>query len=270
MPDTRPRLLFTVIVFLLCLPVASPVSAASQRARKHAAKQVQAAPPPQVPAGPLTQLTLEEIPSTPPQVTFHNNQLTIVAENSTLSDILHAVQKQTGAVVETPANAGERVVAHLGPGPARDVLASLLNGSHFDYVMLGSAENPTAVSHLILTAKSGEANEVPVQQANAAPPPPQPEQDVTQDLGGDDFATADEEPEAEIPADQQVQAEDQQQQQQQLPNGQIMRSPQQLLQELQQRQMMQQQQQQNGGQAPTPAAPQGFPIPPDQNAQPPQ
>ena len=44
---------------------------------------------------------------------------------------------------------------HLGPGPARDVLAALLNGSHFNYVMLGSAAHPDSVDRLILTSKSG-------------------------------------------------------------------------------------------------------------------
>ena len=78
-----------------------------------------------------------------------------MAENSTLADILRAVRTQTGAAIEVPPNATERVVAHLGPGPARDVLAALLNGSHFNYVMLGSAAHPDSVDRLILTSKSG-------------------------------------------------------------------------------------------------------------------
>jgi hypothetical protein len=79
------------------------------------------------------------MPTSAPQVSFHNDQLTIVAHNSTLGDVLRAVRNQTGAAVEIPANATERVVGRFGPGPARDVLAVLLNGSHFNYVMLGSA-----------------------------------------------------------------------------------------------------------------------------------
>ena len=278
MAGTRFKFLLTAVGFLLCLAVSSPVLAASQRTSKRAIKQVsKPAPAPQVPAGPLTQLTLEEMPVTPPQVSYHDNQLTIVAQNSTLGDILRAVHQQTGAIIDTPGNANDRVVVHLGPGPARDVLASLLNGSHFDYVMLGSAENPTAVAHVILTAKSSSQS-APVQQASAGQPapPPQPEQDATQEVGTDDFATLDDQAEEDTPPDQ-VQADDQQQaqqQQQQLPNGQIMRSPEQLLQELQQRQLLLQQQQQQvngGGQAPpTPAAPQGFPIPNSNQQEPPQ
>jgi hypothetical protein len=264
MQGIRSKLFIALII--LGIAVASPLQAASQHTHKRAAKAAAAPVQPQAPAGPLKPLNLDEIPATPPQVSYGNGQLTIVAQNSTLSDILRAVHQQTGAIVETPGNANERVMVHIGPGPARDVLASLLNGSHFDYVMLGSAENPTAVSHVILTAKSGaaEPNANPVQQANAGQPAAAPDgeqQDVTQDVGTDDFASADDEPQGEIPADQPAPDVDQAQQQpQQMPNGQVMRSPEQLLQELQQRQL---QQQQNGG-APTPAAPQGYPIPPDQ------
>jgi hypothetical protein len=274
MQAARSNFFVVITIALLGLAVVSPLQAATQRARKHAAKSAPQPAQPQVPAGPLSPLNLDEIPAIPPQVSYANGQLTIVAQNSTLGDILRAVHQQTGAVVETPGNANERVMIRLGPGPARDVLAALLNGSHFDYVMLGSAENPSAVAHVILTAKSGgaaaEAN--PVQQANAGQPAPQQEQaeqDVTQDVGTDDFASADDEPQGEVPPDQPAPGDDQAQQQpQQMPNGQVMRSPEQLLQELQQRQL---QQQQNGG-APTPAAPQGYPIPPDQQAppQPPQ
>jgi hypothetical protein len=275
MQAANSKLFVVLMIALLGAAAVSPLQAAPQRARKHAGKAAPQPAQPQVPAGPLAPLNLDEIPASPPQVSYANGQLTIVAQNSTLNDILRAVHQQTGAVVETPGSANERVMTHLGPGPARDVLAALLNGSHFDYVMLGSAENPTAVAHVILTAKSGgaAAETNPVQQANAGQPAPQqeqPEQDVTQDVGTDDFASADDEPQGDIPPDQAAPGDDQAQQQppQQLPNGQVMRSPEQLLQELQQRQL---QQQQNGG-APTPAAPQGYPIPPDQQAppQPPQ
>ena len=107
------------------------------------------------------------MPALPPQVRYSRGQLTIVAENSTLADILRAVRAQTGAMVEVPPNATERVVTHLGPGPARDVLAALLNGTHFNYVMLGSPAHPDSVERLILTSKSGGDPEV-VQAVPAA------------------------------------------------------------------------------------------------------
>lgn len=92
--------------------------------------------------------------------------LTIVAENSSLGDILREVHKSTGAVIDVPANANERVVTRLGPGPARDVLADLLNGSTFNYVMTGSAADPAGLSSVMLMTKTGGAQ-------TASPPPVQ-------------------------------------------------------------------------------------------------
>jgi hypothetical protein len=43
----------------------------------------------------------------------------------------------------------------LGPAPADEVLASLLQGSRFDYVILGQPENPHTVERVLLSIKSG-------------------------------------------------------------------------------------------------------------------
>jgi len=214
------------------------------------------------------------MPTSPPEVQFHQGKLTIRASNSTLGDILRAVGKETGASVDVPGNATERVVGQFGPGQARDVLASLLNGSHFNYVLVGSAENCFALDRVILTSRSS-ANDRPVQTASASPqdqpdqaeagpagsmPPairaanaraiaarsmviPQPAD--TEDMSSDDSA-----PDAPDSADADKQRTagqvDGQQQQPQQPNpfGQpgAVKTPEQLLQELQQRQQQMQQQ----------------------------
>ena len=103
--------------------------------------------------------TLEQSPPTAPRVTFQNGVLTIDATNSTLSQVLRAVQSRTGASIDIPAGAGnERVVAQLGPGQPRDVLNTLLNGSKFDYVILGvTGGDPGAVQKVILTPRQGGA-----------------------------------------------------------------------------------------------------------------
>ena len=182
------------------------------------------------------------MPALPPQVRYSRGLLTIVAENSTLSDILHAVRAQTGADVEIPPNATERVVAHLGPGPARDILAALLNGTHFNYVMLGSPAHPDSVDRLILTSKSGGVPDV----APSAPAAQNTNQFQVDDQGvqGVDIS---EQP-VEDPGENSASAETQQPQ----PNPQQVKTPEQLLRELQMQQQQQQQQQQ---------APQGGPQP---------
>jgi hypothetical protein len=106
------------------------------------------------PAAEILPLAPEQRPAAPPVVTYVDGKLTVVAKNSTLGDILRAVAAKTGASIDVPEAANERVVSQLGPAPARDVMAALLNGSHYNYVMVGTETNPNSVAHVILTAKT--------------------------------------------------------------------------------------------------------------------
>jgi hypothetical protein len=159
-------------------PDAAPAPTPHQNS--HKAPQPVVLPP--MPSGPLTQMPMDQIPPTPAKVTFEAGLLTISAQNSTLGEILRDVRKLTGASIEIPpgSNGGnERVVTHLGPGAPRDVLAVLLNGSSFNYVMIGSNSDPNAVSTVVLMSKppvSGEpqppATAAAVYQNSPAPMPP--------------------------------------------------------------------------------------------------
>jgi hypothetical protein len=99
-------------------------------------------------------LTPEQRPAAAPLVTYIDGKLSVTAKNSTLGDILRAISAKTGASIDIPAGANERVVSQLGPAPPRDVMTALLNGSHFNYVMVGTEANPNAVVHVILTSKT--------------------------------------------------------------------------------------------------------------------
>jgi len=112
---------------------------------------------PPLQSGPLSQVPMDQIPATPAKVSYEGGLLAISAHNSTLSEILRDVRKLTGASIEIPQGASERVVADLGPGAPRDVLALLLNGTSFNYVMLGSNSDPKAVSSVILMLKPSAA-----------------------------------------------------------------------------------------------------------------
>src|SRR5262252_1636291 len=158
---SRWRRIGTVLVLssglLFCgVPNAgAATSGPGQRKTAKKKKQPELPPLPSGPTGqPLRPMPLDAIAAVPPQVTYENNQLTINAPNSTLGDILRAVRKLTGAEIEIPA-APERVVTHLGPGPARDVVAELLNGSRFNYVLLGSPTDNSALTRVVLVAKAG-------------------------------------------------------------------------------------------------------------------
>ena len=102
-------------------------------------------------------LTPEQMPPQPPQVSYLNGQLLVIAHNSTLADVLSAVSSQTGAVIDVPpGSGGERVAGRMGPGPARDVLAALLNGSQFDYVIVASLPNPARVERVVLISNDNK------------------------------------------------------------------------------------------------------------------
>jgi hypothetical protein len=209
-------------------------------------------------------MPLDSIAAMPPQVTYENNQLTIVAPNSTLADVLRAVRKTTGAEIDVPA-APERVVTHLGPGPARDVLADLLNGSRFNYVLLGAAGNDSALTRVVLVSKT-EGATTPNQPAS---PAPQPGVGMAQANPGLVPPQENAPPDANDPAmaddnqnvvddnnngDQQPPPEAAEQQPN--PDQPEVKTPQQMLQEMQQRQMQMQTQQQPG------QPPQGSGMPP--------
>jgi hypothetical protein len=134
---------------------------------------VSSAPPTRAPA-----LVPEQMPPLPPQVTYGNGLLTIVASNSTLSDILQAVAARTGATLDAPASlTAQRVAARLGPGPPRDVLADLLAG--LDYIVVGASNDPDAIRNIIVSPNTSSSLPEPAGMHAAAryqaPPAPQEE-----------------------------------------------------------------------------------------------
>ena len=124
-------------------------------------------------------------PKTPLEVTYRNGSLSIVSNKATLSEVLYAVQQRTGADISIPAGAEqEHVVAELGPAPAPEVLARLLNGSDFNFLILSAPDNPGHVDRVVLSPRDSSAMPLapmqPVAQApeDDVPPVVQPANDV--------------------------------------------------------------------------------------------
>ena len=226
-------------------PAGKPAAPAQQTAAKkdrsgfkfHVMQSVRPVPPPPP--------TPAQMPATRPTVSYNNGQLSIVANNSNLADVLNAVHSQTGAQFDMSGVAPtDRVYVKLGPGAPKDVLAALLDGSRFNYAILGSPNDPTTVQHVVLMPKAAGS---PGTTVAGAPPQPLPGgARVAQQQQQQEETDEDMPPEEEQPAEEQQQPQaDQQQQEQQQPNGQNqVKTPEQLLQELQQMQQQQQQQQQ--------------------------
>jgi hypothetical protein len=136
---------------------------------------------PPVPAKPAPVLNVE----------FQNDRLGIVAHNVSLAQVLSEVQRKTGADIPIPSVAAqEQVVADIVMLPVRDALTALLNGSRFNFIMVGADNDPSKLKSLILTFRAGG-----ISQPAIAPPPSQP-------------AVVDAVPEPEpVPADNQPQPE---------------------------------------------------------------
>jgi len=96
-------------------------------------------------------------PPKAPKVTCIGDQLTIAAENSTLGAVLDAVHSCIGVQVDIPDGAtGKRVFENLGPGPAREVLESLLDGTGLNFAIGSSLADPQKVDSILLLLRPTE------------------------------------------------------------------------------------------------------------------
>jgi hypothetical protein len=104
---------------------------------------------------------LAEMPPKVPKVTCSGDQLTISADNSTLGSVLAAVHTCVGVQVDIPEGAaGSRVFEELGPGPARQVLESLLSGTDFNFVIGSSDTDPQKIESVLLMLRPTETASV--------------------------------------------------------------------------------------------------------------
>jgi len=156
------RLVLIAIACGLAGMISAPAGRAQEsQATPQSSPKANSGPPPEpltAPAAlpPSTLITPEQVRSGEPQVSFDGKQLTIIANNSTLSDILAAVRTSTGAEIDVPTGtSGEHLAeVRLGPGPAREVLASLLSWTDFGYIIQASDKNPQGIQSVLLVARS--------------------------------------------------------------------------------------------------------------------
>ncbi len=93
-----------------------------------------------------------------PNVTFDQGLLSIVADNSTLTEVIRAVQRKIGARIEFPSLAtNEHVAVKLGPARPARVLVELLDEQHLDYAILERGPNPTDI-YMIVSQRATSYN----------------------------------------------------------------------------------------------------------------
>jgi hypothetical protein len=139
-------------------------------------------------------------------VSFHDGLLSIRAYKASLSEVLFAVHQRTGAEVAISAGAEqEQVVADIGPAPAPEVLARLLNGSRFNFLILSAANDPRMLDRVILTprAEGAVTSPSPIQgndEAEDEPPAVAVQSNPPQPLPGSEVPTRPQ-PEVRTPSD---------------------------------------------------------------------
>ncbi len=191
--------IFFTAQFLLDVPLAAqstpvPTHTTAHRHKKPAAAK-SAAPPAPAPAPAAPQIPNWPANNKPAaaSVVWDSHGLFIQASNSSLDQILRDISLKTGAKIEGM-GADERIFGNYGPGPARDVLAELLDGSGYNILLLGDlgqgtprkivlSGRPTGPAPASGTASPGATNDndaendQEAEQPDANPPvqPPMPQ-----------------------------------------------------------------------------------------------
>ena len=113
--------------------------------------QMPASQPPGAPAAPVPPAN----PAHHADIIFADGQLQVRADNSSLNQILRSISHQTGLKI-TGGVEDQRVFGNYGPGPLSSVLATLLDGTGTNVLLLGGgANNPP---ELQLTPRNGGAS----------------------------------------------------------------------------------------------------------------
>ena len=133
-----------------------------------------AAPPPASPAPiwPANQ------PPSQARVSWDGRGLEIEASNSSLRQILRQVAADTGAKLEGLTQ-DQRIFGSYGPGPGRDVLLKLLDGSGYNVLMIGGRD-ADAPLEIVLGARSQASRQIAANDRNRSDsedsePEPQPD-----------------------------------------------------------------------------------------------
>jgi hypothetical protein len=116
-------------------------------AKRHDKAVTPVQPPPPPPLPPAQQA------ASPAKIDFSHGTLKIDAQNSSLSQILNQISRETGIQIQG-LDRDERIYGQYGPDTVANTLTDLLDGSGYNYVMVGGGEG-SPPSKLVLTHASG-------------------------------------------------------------------------------------------------------------------
>jgi hypothetical protein len=123
--------------------VAKPAQPHSRAAAHARVASIEPRPAPEATAAPPLAAPAPILPANQPpnqaKVSWDSRGLEIEASNSSLDQILQQVAADTGAKLEGLTQ-DQRIFGTYGPGPARDVLSKLLDGSGYNVLMIGGRD----------------------------------------------------------------------------------------------------------------------------------
>ena len=122
------------------------------RPKAPAVSSAPTAPPPPVPPA--------QQPPNPATIDFSNGLLSVRAQNSSLVAILNQIARQTGLVIEG-LNHDARMYGQYGPGNISSTLSALLDGSGYDYVIVGRGASHSPTRLILSTGGNGGATSPP-------------------------------------------------------------------------------------------------------------
>lgn len=143
------------------------------------------APPPPLPPA--------EQPPNPATIDFKNGLLSVRAQNSSLVNILVQIQHQTGLVIDGLSH-DQRIYGQYGPGTISTTLSALLDGSGYDFVIVGGGSGHASPRLILSTPGAGGAVDPPPPPpavvSNEAEPPPDATENAPPENGDQDAPQA--------------------------------------------------------------------------------
>ena len=138
------------------------------------------------------------MPEPPPapkkvEISFQDGRLRLVSNKASLAEVLNEIRAQLNADIVVPAGAEQEVVAvALGPSTPRDVISRLLDGSRYNFIIVGTDADANQVERVVLSPKTNLAEsaiappppaaEMQGPDRSAGPPPPLPPPPPTEDV----------------------------------------------------------------------------------------
>jgi hypothetical protein len=166
-------------------PAATSQKSPARAPKRMAAAKTSPAAPAEEAAPPLPDWPANDHPA-PAKVVWNSQGLRIEAANSSLQQILTEVSTITGAKI-SGLGPDQRIFGTFGPGPARDVITNLLDGSGYNVLMIGDqgqgtprqivlSKQPTGPAPPSMNNNSSHGSDDSSADAEEATPPPEPQQ----------------------------------------------------------------------------------------------